>query len=152
MTSKVQFSTNLVEIREVEPDDPVVSRISTRLDRKRSINIPQSPFAAIDEGQTVPDDLCEEIPYSKMGIPIKEIGVQSFIVMGRGVSWFGSQKRMKLFRFSTTKSFLLFNHKNLFRRLSVYMITHPVFEILIPLTIIANAIFMSTNDTCPVAE
>jgi hypothetical protein len=57
-----------------------------------------------------------------------------------------------IFRFSATRACFIFTPFNCFRRLALRVLTHPIFNMLVMLTILTNCIFMTLKNVPEMTE
>ena len=68
---------------------------------------------------------------------------QTFVVISKGKD---------IFRFSATKALWLLTPFNGLRRIAIYILVHPIFSMLVILTILANCGFMAMTEEVPGTE
>jgi len=112
------------------------------------------------EGYTEDDEIEQEIEYEEapeeepldeyiyvpecmLGKPLKDFDSgqdNTFVVVNNKLG------KQTVYRFSKDKSLFCFGTKSLTRRITVYIVTHQLFEIFILLTIITNCVFMALSN------
>ncbi|CAH1792816.1 unnamed protein product [Owenia fusiformis] len=124
------------KIRQKEhPDD---------LESSKPENEPQ-PNPKLEAGAKLPLQL-QDFPPELVGKPVEELDEyyddkRTFVVIG---------KDKTLFRFSATDALFVLTPWNPARRVAMHVLCHPMFSMIIMLTILSNCIFMSLTD--PIEE
>ena len=93
------------------------------------------------EGKALSKVVVNHFPKHLMGLPIEDVDPrnreydETFMVISRRFN-----KAGYIYRFSATPSFFIFKPWNPIRKLAVYAYTHPLFDIIVILTILANSV------------
>ncbi|XP_060573372.1 sodium channel protein type 4 subunit alpha B-like isoform X4 [Ruditapes philippinarum] len=104
---------------------------------------PLKPNCKLEAGKKIPPTLEDYFLPEHIGKPLEDIdeyylNKKSFCVIG---------KDKTIFRFSATDGFFLLSPFNPLRRFALYILVHPLFSLLVILTIIVNCIFMTFTVT-----
>ncbi|XP_021341534.1 sodium channel protein type 4 subunit alpha B-like isoform X3 [Mizuhopecten yessoensis] len=106
------------------------------------------PDDQLEIGKKLPTYMQNDFPRELMGKPIEDFDEYyanklSFAVVAR--DW-------TIFRFSATKALYILTPFNPLRRISICILTHPVFSLCVILTIIVNCVFMAMSGSFPTME
>ncbi|XP_074595082.1 sodium voltage-gated channel paralytic isoform X1 [Brevipalpus obovatus] len=102
------------------------------------------PDKLLEAGLILPRYLERDFPSELIGTPIEDIdkyyekvGIPTFVVISKGKD---------IFRFSATKALFLLSPFNPIRRVSIFMLVHPWFSLLVITTILANCLMMTMQN------
>ncbi|XP_033734222.1 sodium channel protein para-like isoform X6 [Pecten maximus] len=106
------------------------------------------PDEQLEIGKKLPTYMQNDFPRELMGKPIEDFddyyaNKLSFAVVAR--DW-------TIFRFSATKALYILTPFNPLRKISICILTHPIFNLCVILTIIVNCVFMAMNESFPTME
>ncbi|XP_062604353.1 sodium channel protein para-like isoform X2 [Saccostrea cucullata] len=97
------------------------------------------PDGRFKEGKRLPSFLRKKFPVKYQGKPLEDIDEfyknrNTFVVIGKGLF---------IYRFSTSDVFFLFNPFHPLRRIALFILVHPLFNLFVTMTILINCVFMT---------
>ncbi|XP_076464769.1 sodium channel protein para-like [Babylonia areolata] len=104
------------------------------------------PNPKLEAGRKLPPSL-EDVPPEYVARPVEDLdeyyhNQKTFVVLSKDKS---------IYRFSATNAIFLLTPFNPIRRIAIYILVHPLFNILVMLTIVVNCVFMTLTSWQPPA-
>ncbi|NP_001191637.1 sodium channel alpha-subunit SCAP1 [Aplysia californica] len=104
------------------------------------------PNPKLEAGRKLPPSL-EDYPREYVGKPLEDLdefyhNQKTFVVL---------KKDKAIFRFSATDAIFLLSPFNPIRRIAIYILVHPIFSLLVMMTILVNCVFMAITSYTPPA-
>lgn len=106
-------------------------------------------YSEYDDYGSDEEENFQYVPKCMMGVPLKDFDSgqeNTFVIVQNKVG------KQAVFRFNKEPSLWLFGPTSIVRRISVYIVTHQWFEMIILLTIVTNCVFMAISDAPKEAE